>query len=201
MSKTERKMHWNNDIHQFPENLSMMVTLDGCPLSNGNWEIGAFVNGECRGSGRIEYLEGLDTYLAFVSVSGAEGETVSFKVYDVASNEELASSIVERIQFSANQVYGSLDNPYVLHFNANGLNSQSSEVSVFPNPTCDKVFVTGHDLQSVKVFNAFGQLVQERSFAPVEQVEIDLSSYSAGVYMISVKDINGQATNKSILKK
>ena len=200
-SKAERKLHWKNDIHQFPENLSMVVTVEGRELTNGNLEIGAFVNGECRGSGRIEYLEGLDTYLAFVSVSGTEDEMVSFKVYDVASDEELASSIVERIQFSANDVYGSLDKPYVLHFNANGVNSQSIEVSVFPNPTHDKVFITGHDLQGVKVFNAFGQLVYESSFAPTENVEIDLGSFSAGVYMISVNDADGQVISKSILKR
>lgn len=201
VGKVERKLHWNNDVHQFANNLSMMVTLDGCPLTDGALEVGAFVGDECRGSGRIEYLEALGTYVAFVSVSGTEGETVGFKVYDVASEEELEARVAERITFSTNDVYGSVSNPYVLHLNANGVNEQNRQVSMFPNPSNDKVFITGHGLQSVKVFNAFGQLVQERSFAPTDQVEVEMSSFSAGVYMISVSDLDGQITNKSILKK
>ena len=197
----EGDLHWESDLYQFAHNLNMMVSIAGMRLNEGSHEIGAFVNGECRGSALIQVVEGCDTPLAFLTVNGEDGDEVSFKVYDVRAGKELQNTANERIAFATDAIYGSLHQPYMLHFNANETNSLYDQVSVFPNPTNDKVWVAGNGLESVKVYNAMGQLVFAENYGDTEQMEIDLSAFSAGVYMITVQSRDGQVMNKTLVKQ
>ena len=192
------ELHWKSDPYRFAHNLSMMVSLDGTSLSEGSHEIGAFVNGECRGSALIQEVDGMA--MAFLTVSGEAGDLVSFKVYDVNANEEL-SGVDEHIVFANDALYGNLRQPYMLHLNANATYELNSQVTVFPNPTNDKVWVVGSGLQEVRLFNAMGQLVLTKQGDGADQMELDLSSLSAGVYMMSLQHRDGQVTNKTLVRQ
>ena len=195
----EAETFWKSDIHAFAHNLCMMVSVEDLALSEGSHEIGAFVNGECRGSARIQTVEGFDTPMAFLTVTGTEGETVSFKVLDAHTGMEMGNA-VERIPFTNDAVYGRLSQPYLLHLDANGVDSHHDEVSLFPNPTKDKVRLQASDIQMVKLFNAMGQCLYSEEFDHATEVELDLSSFSAGVYTLSVRTCNGKTANRKVVK-
>ena len=133
MAEDEVALHWKHNPYQFAHNLCLMVSLEGVTLSEGSHEIGAFVNGECRGSARVEEVNG--KVLAFLTVTGQNGETVNFKVYDVETQEEIKAKVEEQILFAPDALYGSLKQPYMLHLNANGVDSYHGQVAVFPNPS------------------------------------------------------------------
>ena len=61
--------------------------------------------------------------------------------------------------------------------------------------------MAGNGLESVKVYNAMGQLVFAENYGDTEQMEIDLSAFSAGVYMITVQSRDGQVMNKTLVKQ
>ena len=111
----EAALQWKSNPAKYARNMSLMISLDGMDLAEGSHEIGAFVNGECRGSALIQRVEGIDIPLAFLTVCGEEDDVVSFKVYDVKAGKVLESSVKERIVFTADAVFGSLRHPYLLH--------------------------------------------------------------------------------------
>ena len=192
--------HWNSDFHRFSTNLTMMVTLDATSvaMSEGSHEIGAFVDGECRGSALLKYVDGC--YVAFLTVSGNQDEEVSFRLFDVNNNEEYAGVADERISYQADRIYGSLKTPMTLHFRNTSLN-EYDEIGLFPNPTKDKVMIQGQGIETVKVYNAMGQLLYTEVCDNAENVTLHLSSFSAGVYTISVRLTNGQQSNHMVVKE
>lgn len=195
--------HWNPDVRRFATNLSMMVTIDDSleELLGGNYEIGAFVNGECRGAARLNDLEDLGHSIAFLSVSGEEGDKVCFRLYDVNADYVLPETAYEMVVYQANAVYGSIETPMVLHFGCTGVEESYSSVRVFPNPTNDKVYVNGTEIQSVRVFNAMGQCLLSEEADHAQQLEISLASFRTGVYTVSILTSHGNVINKIIVRQ
>jgi len=126
--------HWNAERHAYPTNLTMMLTLDEnvFAMSEGSHEIGAFVNGECRGSARLQQVG--SRYIAFLTVSGEDDEEVSFRLFDVNTGAEYESN-TKGISYAGNAIYGSLAHPMILQFGTADLDEMSSddsgEVEVF----------------------------------------------------------------------
>ncbi len=192
--------HWNTNHYLFPTNLTMMVTLNAeqFAMSEGSHEIGAFVNGECRGTALLQ--KSMGNYVAFLTVSGEPGEEVSFRLFDVNGNTEFAGIADEQIVYQSDDIYGSAKNPMVLNFRNTGVN-EYGEISLFPNPTSGKVMIQGQAIETVKVYNAMGQLLINEEVGNADQVELNLSSLSAGVYTINVTMTNGQQGNQMVVKE
>jgi len=108
---------WQNDIHAYADNLCLMavVTIDGNEQRSENLELGAFVNGECRGSARLIYIEPLDRYYALMTVTGQNGEVVEFDLVDEGRHVESAISTT-RLTFNSNAIIGTFDAPFGVSF-------------------------------------------------------------------------------------
>ncbi len=192
--------HWKHDEHRYATNLSMMVTLDAMEfaLSADAYEIGAFVDGDCRGSARLQQVG--DRYVAFLSVSGEKGETVHFRLYDVLREEEYAAMAEEYVVYEPDAVLGAVKSPMVLHFTQTGVEEQADSLRLFPNPTDGQFTVSGTSLRTVRVYDMMGQLLLDLSCGNADQAMVDLSGFSAGVYTVSVLLANGQMLNKLVVK-
>ena len=81
--------------------------------------------------------------------------------------------------------------------------TNSSSLEIYPNPTSTKVFFDNsiQKFETATVFNYLGQVVAETRFSTFESnQEVDLSSFSAGVYI--VKFANGDISiTKKVIKK
>ena len=79
VSSTEEN-YWKVNRHAYPDNLSILATVyvDGEEQRDGNLELGAFVNGECRGSAKLYHVASIDRYIAFLTVTGQDAEQVEF---------------------------------------------------------------------------------------------------------------------------
>jgi hypothetical protein len=158
----------NAQNYEFSMNIVAVVkdSLEGDLLAEGD-AIGAFVNGEVRGSGDVLYVEELDLHLVFLTVyANEEGELIDFKFYN--SSRDDIGELNEDFSFQINEIMGTVAEPQVFHLP--GLLSsvarpgeQESSFRAFPNPATDKVFlsfsaVVGEDL-SVEVYNVYGQVV------------------------------------------
>lgn len=150
---------WANDEHAFAGNLSVMavVVIDGKEQRSDELELGAFVNGECRGSAALVYFEPTDRWYAMLTVAGEEGEEINFAVINRRKSNTNSRSI-NRVVFVENAVLGNLDLPYEVNF------STSDALRVYPNPVeRNEAFTLGipSDEKEAEVFvyNALGEIV------------------------------------------
>lgn len=193
--------YWTTDAHQHATNLVVMATLDAdqIAMEEGNYEIGAFVDGACRGSARLQQTEG--GYVAFLVIHGEAGETIQFQLYDVVKAMEMGKA-EEQIVYLPNAIVGAVAEPMVLHLRGTqGVDEDTEQLSLFPNPTKDKVMIQGQAMDRVSVFNAFGQCLFSKECGHANSVELSLGDLSAGVYMLSVRLTDGRRTNKRIVKE
>ena len=81
--------------------------IDGVVLSSTNDKIGAFVNGECRGTANLIYEASQQRYYAYLTVfANSEADVVTFKVFDATKN--VVKDITKTVPFVINNHYGSL---------------------------------------------------------------------------------------------
>ena len=98
------------DPYQYPDNMNVIavVVRDGQLLNNV--EIGAFVNGECRGA--IRSNEGSDYYFLTVMGSSADDQNRLVELRIFADGEEYV--VDNSHTFINDLILGNLDEPYVL---------------------------------------------------------------------------------------
>ena len=124
---------WTTNRHAFADNLTVVaaVYLDGERLADGTMELGAFVNGECRGSALLKHFPPLDCYYAVLTVSGEDGDAINFGLVDrIVGGMNFSSE--ESMVFEKNAVAGDIENPYELRFST-ASNAQMT-FSMYPNP-------------------------------------------------------------------
>ncbi len=80
-----------------------------------------------------------------------------------------------------------------------GINELEDAVSVYPNPTSNKVYIEGNRLRKIEVFNALGVLAVSEKFSD-SHIEIDLQHLPAGIYCLRIYSEDG-AFSQSVVKK
>lgn len=80
-----------------------------------------------------------------------------------------------------------------------GINELEDAVSVYPNPTINKVYIEGSRLKKIEVFNVMGVLVLSEEISD-SHTEIDLQHLSAGIYCLRIYTEDG-AISQSVVKE
>ena len=74
------------------------------------------------------------------------------------------------------------------------------DVSVYPNPVRDIVTITAPNIETIKVSNLAGQIM-ENIIVNNNNTILNVSKYDAGVYFLQVKTDKGLFTKKIIVTK
>ena len=192
--------YWNTNVHEHATNLVLMATLDEnqFQMAEGNYEIGAFVDGECRGSARLQRTS--NGFIAFLVIHGEFEESIRFQLYDVMNGKEVGDG-EEELRYVPNAIRGSIEEPMVLHFRGvTDVNEDADRLSVYPNPAKDNLKIEGNAIEMVSVYDLLGQCMFSETFDKANNVELNMSGLSAGVYMVSIRN-NGTMVNKMIVKE
>lgn len=159
--------NWVVNESQFQYSMSFVsfLNIDGITLSSTNDKVGAFVNGELRGTTNLTYIASTDRYLAYLVVfSNTTNETVTFKVYD-SVNDRIVD-MTQSVNFEIDRHYGdvfqafSLASPAlsnaanIINFSFNGAGVTNStnlnnQITIESNP-----FIT----QNISTLNAVFEL-------------------------------------------
>ena len=94
--------------------MAALVQIDGVEQSNGNLELGAFINDTVRGSARVNYNVNGKMY-AYMQVYGKSGQEVTFKLYDHDAKEEVRFVTVNTVNFNEDG-YLNFSNPLTVNF-------------------------------------------------------------------------------------
>lgn len=182
----------------FADNMTItaVLELDGEELQSEEYELAAFVGDECRGSVKLMYVEPVNRYVAFLTVFGEPSETLYFRLTDGTQTE----MSMDEITFAADGMEGTLSEPMTLHFGTTKLDENEwSKVLVYPNPSNGVFNIQGQGIRKIEVFNAFGQAVVSEETGN-DHLQIDLSRYADGCYMLRVVTDNG-ISNRQLIKK
>ena len=80
--------------------------------------------------------------------------------------------------------------------NADLEENQSAVFNVYPNPATNQINIEGQDICEVLIYNALGQII----FAKSDNIEtVDTSGFEEGLYVVKVKDINGNSASQRIV--
>ena len=200
--------HWTNNIHAYPNNMTVMavVELDDVELSSDSYELAAFdINGECRGSAKLMYVELLNRYVAFLTIAGKDAAELNFGLYNSDTAREYFNS-EEALVYVTNATIGNPEEPYVIRFrSATGLKELDNSVQVFPNPAQagERISIlTNTDSKQpihVEIVNALGATVAYETSK--ETPASFVAPMTAGVYMLRIYiDGVGTCTKKLIIK-
>lgn len=194
---TAENNHWVPNEFEYPDNMSVMsvVELDHVELADGNYELAAFENGKCLGSTKLIYVGPTNRYMAFLTLSGEENHVLSFSLYDVETGVAYTST-TETVVFTPNAIVGSMDEPFVVHFDeATGINQYDVTMTIHPNPadrgSLFSIAMSTNKTESamIEIINALGEVVSVTTSSqfPMMVKAPDI----AGIYMVRVI-INGK---------
>ena len=202
--KTDNRM-WKTNVHAFADNLSIMavVSIDSVEQRDENLELGAFVDGECRGSALLKHFGPSDRYYAMLSVSGQDGDMVEFGFINKEKGQ--GSKVSEnRITFVRNGIMGSLDTPYVVNFNTLKDEAQEGSMVMFPNPVeRNKTFTlnipSNEMLKEIVIIDMLGEEVLRKTGAlkPIEISGLPV----AGIYVVKATTQSGMVYHGRLIVK
>lgn len=109
--------HWNRQSEGCITNTSVtaVVLVDGEEMRGESIELGAFVNGVCRGSAQLAYFAPTDRWYAMLSIAANKDEQVDFAVID-KSKGKVNTNCGLRLNINGNTMVGSLDDPCPIRF-------------------------------------------------------------------------------------
>ena len=110
--------HWTWNPHEYASNSTFVgiITIEGVEQRSAQLEIGAFYDGVCRGSIKCLYVESRDRYYAFLTVNGEAGMTMTFRLWNHATDTELEVTSESTYTFYPDDFFGLPSNPYVFPF-------------------------------------------------------------------------------------
>lgn len=170
------------DVHPYPvQNLSFDLE-DGSNTMMATWEApeggnalsyDVYVNGE--------FAENTTNTSYEVEYTGAESNLV--EVVAIYPDDKTSVGIVKTL----------VDHAGV------GEN-ETAKSYIYPNPTNGNVYVKGHDIDVVKVYNVCGQEMVSVK-ANSDNVRIDLNGFNTGVYMLEIIDNQGNSVVNKVVKR
>ena len=98
--------------------LETQIQINGIPVTNTNWEVGAFCGEECRGLGDADnwWVSPVDqSNILEIVVGGATGDVINFYLYDV-TNQEVYPAICNIALDWIDDDIGDMFEPFVLNF-------------------------------------------------------------------------------------
>ena len=76
----------------------------------------------------------------------------------------------------------------ILISNTTSLKKEVIEISIYPNPTQNQLTLsTAKPLDEIRIYNQLGQLIKQESRISSNQVSIDVSGFSSGIYVVQVR--------------
>ena len=198
--------HWRNDIHAYADNLCLLavVEIDGEEQRSEEIELGAFVNGECRGSARLMYVEYFDRYYAMMNVMGEEDDEVEFALIDRRRDMTSVDSPT-RLTFVIDAIVGEFNDPFVVSFG--GLTSteeHAMRLVLYPNPVVRNeefrlIIPDDETVVEWTIVNAQGAVVRQEKGAVSRQIAEGLPV--SGVYVVRVMCKSGNVYRSRLVVK
>jgi len=75
-------------------------------------------------------------------------------------------------------------------------NNQNSEITIYPNPATNILFIQGEKILEISIFNVIGQKMKYLLNYNQNEIEININELKSGIYLITVITSNGNYNEK-----
>ncbi len=204
-----------SDVYQlthevFESNMTVVATIafEGkTRVAEARFVVGAFIEGECRGSGTLEFDEDYQQYRIYLPIHGNvddQGKKIVFKIYDYEEDLEIISDGDPQL-FLVDKILGRAANPYVLFENL-AINGGYALGQNQPNPytsgTAIHYLIPTQETVTISLIDQLGRvvkvLVNEEKQAGEHLFKFDGKDLAAGVYFYRLEAGEFSATRKMI---
>lgn len=79
-------------------------------------------------------------------------------------------------------------------------NNIENNLDIFPNPVSDILNVVKKNIQNVSIYDATGKTIMTTAYNNIDQIEIDVTDFENGLYIITVATANGVINSRFIKK-
>ena len=197
--------YWNVNSNKYEHSMSIIARIDDINYFDPNQEnvLGGFKGEECVGNITVTKIDDVNS-LYFLTVYGNAEDILSFKYYDSLKDKIYLSD--NSIEFESNQLVGSIDDPYLIEFDAQD-NDNYPNINVFPNPFED-VFEIEYSIDKtsevdIVLYDVMGRAVKTIYTGILENgihmLNFDASELSKGCYFIEINS-SDVSYRKSIIK-
>ncbi len=183
---TPTNKYWSVNPNKYSTNMSMIAVVNFNGEQMSDYEIAAFCNDECRGTARPVFIEHLNAYMIFLTVYGNHNDEITFKYYDVYSEQEYNHND-DNVLYVENGTLGNISDPYILNFSGENVDeNQYYKLEVYPNPVDRNVeVILGNNYKIVEVYNSLGVKIAEyQNVNSIKGIE------TSGVYIIKTANNN-----------
>lgn len=138
---------------------------------------------------------------------GATGAPYTFAWSNGATTEDLTNVVPGTYNVTITNVDGcSLDTTFIVDFSTGLVELEGMELKVYPNPSNGNIYVEftqdPTDAIQIEVFNALGQRVLERTYAPQMvqgRINVDVQNASTGTYMMKISSAGAYTTKRVVI--
>ena len=211
------KTDWAFDAYEYETNMTAITAFEfkGTWFGDSTSIVAAFINGQCRGLARPEYVKFLDRYVTFLMIYGAvaeKGDSVLVKIYDPA--QKLTRAVKTALMFSTDNHIGNLQQPVkmeVLETDNERIPREFYLRQNYPNPfnpsTKIEYGLPVDEKVTLIIYNLLGQkvavLVDGRQKAGRYEILFNATkaNLASGIYFYRVRTDSYSKTHKMLLLK
>jgi len=131
-----------------------------------------------------------------------DGEAFKLKLFSPVSGEEYELQAVydqsmPQVMYFANEGLSAISQ---LKISGTGINgNMSSSITIYPNPTNDFIWVNGlAEFEEFAIINGTGRILFEGSTSEQENISIDMSAFSNGIYQLKLTGAKSTVIQKVI---
>ena len=95
---------------------------------------------------------------------------------------------------------GEMERQFNINAGFFGLDEHGMEVNVYPNPTKGSVTIEGEGIESIRLTNMMGQVLEWNEYDRSDSVSLSLNGLAPTVYLLEIKTINGVVKRKIVVK-
>ncbi|KAA5546770.1 T9SS type A sorting domain-containing protein [Adhaeribacter rhizoryzae] len=199
----------NEHQYEYTMTLTGMLNLNGMPVANDQYSVGAYIKGVCRGFTQAEYMPNLKANRIYLTIYGEPadaGEIIEFRIFNSNTGEQIIAEN-KGVAFVTDKIVGAMVNPYLLNFSNQYLENGYALAQNKPNPfsatTTIEFTIPEEAPVELTLYDNLGKqvrlLMKEHKPAGNHTYILNASSLASGIYSYQLKVGSYVKTRKLVI--
>ncbi len=176
-----------------------LLTLISMIAPSPDWIIG--VDGLSLLDGNGDWIENMTMDLYAYDAGTDDGTDYNSPNQDTNPQEGISS--LQGVAPFSSEIIGTLTITLENVVLGNNDNQLTKNITIYPNPTSNFITISTKEntISAIEIYNILGKEILKANTTNSNQLKIDLSDLSSGIYLIKIIDSSGKSTLKKVVKR